>query len=207
MRDQKEIEKCFELIAVFNIEVPKDYDHDTQIDSLFKKMEKEAEFTSESYQGDTWRKSCKDPSAVHDYDLKYNIDFNDANFVNASYKLVRGREYGVKIFLGVAPVTWEESIAFLKNTGATLTGAQGLTLAYQMEKDRFPDGRWLSSLDEKDTMWDGGAKSWGKRVPTCHHSVRDNSGAETFNFDFNYYNPFDDPKINTRDCLLVFYEI
>lgn len=127
-----------EAVKEFEITVPLDYKHEEQISLLVAKM-KEAEM---------------DTSMPSRYD-----GLTDENFSRVSAKLKPGEAYKVRIY-SILPgknnslmVTSVECLEFLKSQGAILTGAQGLSLAYRFNSDKFPERRWVMSFDEKDALW------------------------------------------------------
>jgi hypothetical protein len=117
-------------IREFELTVPEDYNHDTQIDAFGKKTKK----LKNTYY--------------------YNDDFTSENFANASNKLQPGKTYKVKIFPILETVASEDCMAFLRKQNAILVGGQGLTLTQDLKKDEFPIGKGTISFDEKDNLWE-----------------------------------------------------
>ncbi len=118
----------FELIATFEVVVPKDYDHATRLDSFAKKHRKEF--------------------------YSYNDNVTDANFAKATQKLVPGKTYGAKIW-GIKRgkvASSPDCLAFYKAQKAILVGAQGLAFAWEQKKEEFPKGKWTVSFDKKDAL-------------------------------------------------------
>jgi len=117
-------------LSDFEITVPIDYRHDTQIDTSGAKARNE----------------------------KTTYFYNDAlisqNFAKATNKLVPGKTYKVKIFPILRTVTSEDCIAFLKKQNAVLVGGQGATLVYDLAKDKLPKGKWTISFDEKVSLFE-----------------------------------------------------
>ncbi len=128
-------------IKEFELTVPADYNHDTQIDTSAKKAKKE----KTTYY--------------------YNDDLNSKNFAKATNKLVPGKTYKVKIFPILATVTSEDCMTFLRKQNAVLAGGQGATLVYDRAKDQLPKGKWTVSFDEKEALWED---SGDRRVPRVH---------------------------------------
>ncbi|MEI8223799.1 MAG: hypothetical protein WCG20_01610 [bacterium] len=129
-------------IVEFELTVPTDYNHDTQIDTSGAKARKE----KTTYY--------------------YNDDLTSKNFAKATNKLVPGKTYKVKIFPILSTVTSEDCMALLRKQKAILVGGQGATLVYDLAKDKLPKGKWTASFDEKDALWkdaDG-----DRRVPYVH---------------------------------------
>lgn len=117
-------------IVEFELTVPTDYNHDTQIDTSGAKARKE----KTTYY--------------------YNDDLTSKNFANATNKLVPGKTYKVKIFPILQTVTSEGCMTFLRKQNAVLVGGQGATLVYDLAKDQLPKGKWTVSFDEKDALWE-----------------------------------------------------
>jgi hypothetical protein len=117
------------VIREFEITVPVDYKHDTQIDSFAKRVKKE----KTTYY--------------------YNDAFTSKNFAKATNKLVPGKKLKVKIFPILKTAKSEECMTFLKKQNAILAGGQGVTLLYDLAKDQLPKNKWTVSFDEKDALW------------------------------------------------------
>jgi len=130
----------FQFVTAFDITVPDGYDHATRLAVFFK--EHGSEFDSFDSEGIT-----------------------DEHYHKATTKLVEGRKLKVKIFW-ITPenavikdhVTVEECLAFLKSQKAILVGAQGLSLVYELAKDKLPKCYWYLSFDEMDALWQ--APAW-----------------------------------------------
>ncbi|OGG42652.1 hypothetical protein A3I34_00940 [Candidatus Jorgensenbacteria bacterium RIFCSPLOWO2_02_FULL_45_12] len=118
------IEPRFELLKKFLITVPKDYDHGTQLDTLKRK-----EF------------------------YFFNDAITDRNFRNATQKLVPGKTYLAKLFSIRKTATSDDCLGLYKAVGAILSGAQGMSLVYQLKRSELPKGKWTVSFDEKDALW------------------------------------------------------
>lgn len=117
----------FVLINTFNLEVPADYNHDTQLAS--SKRENGREFAY------------------------YNEDITDWNFSSATTILRPGREFKVKIFQIKATVSSEDCLEFLRTQKAVLVGAQGLALTRDKRGEELPQDRWTVSFDEKNYLF------------------------------------------------------
>lgn len=120
----------FELLTSFKMTAPKRYDHDTQLATFVSYAEKEKFF-------------C------------YNYSITDANFANATLRLIPGRTYLVKIF-GIKQgetVNSEDCLKFLATQQAIFVGAQGLSLVRQLKKGKFPMSKWTLSFDKEDALW------------------------------------------------------
>jgi hypothetical protein len=121
----------------FELTVPKDYKHNSRLDAFAKQNKKK-------FYG-------------------YNSDITDKNFAKATNKLEPGKTFKVKIFPILATVSSKDCMAFLKTQRAILVGAQGVSLAWESNKEQFPVGKGTASFDEKDALWQG---SFGDhRVP------------------------------------------
>jgi hypothetical protein len=139
-------------IVEFELTVPADYNHDTQIDTSGKKARKE----KTTYY--------------------YNDDLISKNFAKATNKLVPGKTYKVKIIPILQTVTSEDCMTFLKKQNAVLVGGQGATLVYDLAKDKLPKGKYTVSFDEKEALWkDAGGY---RRVP---YVIADTDGDFSFN--------------------------
>ena len=126
-------------IKEFEITVPLDYNHDTQIDQFGEKTKK----------------------------LKTTYYYNDAltskNFAKATNKLQPGKTYKVKIFPILATVKSEDCMTFLGKQNAILVGGQGVTLVQDLKKEELPLDKWTVSFDERESLWkDSGGRH---RVP------------------------------------------
>ncbi len=118
-------------IVEFELTVPADYNHDTQIDTSGAKARKE----KTTYY--------------------YNDELTSKNFANATNKLVPGKTYKIKIIPILSTVTSEDCMALLRKHNAILVGGQGATLVYDLAKDKLPKGKYTVSFDEKDALWKG----------------------------------------------------
>jgi len=116
-------------IKEFEIIVPLDYNHDTQVDVFAKKVKKE----KTTYY--------------------FNNDLTSKHFANASTKLVPGKTYKVKIFPILKRVTSEDNMAFLAKQNAIFVGDHGLTLVCEQKKEELPKGKYTVSFDKKESLW------------------------------------------------------
>jgi hypothetical protein len=116
-------------IKEFEITVPMDYVHETQIDTYAQKV--------------------KGQKTTY----YYNDAFTSKNFANATTKLVPGKKYMVKLFPILSQVQSEDCMAFLQKKNAILVGGQGLMLAHSLKGDEFPKDKYTISFDEKDALW------------------------------------------------------
>jgi hypothetical protein len=156
-------------IAEFDVTVPMDYKHETYIDQESKQAKK----LKTTYY--------------------YNDDLSSKNFASATTKLVPGKTYHVKIFPILTTITSEDNMNFLKRQRAILVGGQGLMLAQNQHKDKFPKGKWTVSFDQKDALWKDA--SGDHRVPYVYASSDGD-----FRFNLGY---FEDDWSDDR-CLLCF---
>ena len=118
-----------ELLTTFEVTVPADYNHATQLDSF--RAAHQSETKKEFYH--------------------YNPNLTDANFTKTP-ALIPGKKFLVKAFQIKGSVTSDDCLAQLRRVKATLTGAQGVSLAYEQAKDKLPISRWSLSFDEKDNL-------------------------------------------------------
>ncbi len=116
----------FSLVDVFEITVPQGYNHATALADLVK----------------TDTLDAKDENVT------------DTTYSKATTRLHPGQKFRVKVFDIVTDMDgYDECIAFVKKQGATLVGAQGLTLLYDRYKYRpCPGTTWALSFDEKDAL-------------------------------------------------------
>ncbi len=132
------IDPRFALSTTFQITVPGNYNHLTQLASFEKENRKTFYF--------------------------YNDNITDANFAKATNKLTPGKTYEVKIFQITKRVFSEDCLAFLKTQKAILVSAQGISVVWQQAKEQFPKGKWTVSFDEKNAFWRGAGGD--RRVPS-----------------------------------------
>lgn len=126
------------LVSVTEFAVPEWYKHETQLASFRKKY----------------------PFAFSVGMLGDGDFVTDKNYGNVSTKLMPGQRFQMKIFKIVknsginGNVPSEYCMAFLKKQKVVFTGAQGLTLAYEIAKGFLPrvGNGWIVSLDEKEAL-------------------------------------------------------
>jgi len=136
----------FVLLSTVPLTVPTNFDHATQIASFLKAHRREFSFVNEA--------------------------LTDKNFARATQRLVPGKTYTVKIFGITSRVTSKDCLGLYRAYNGILTGAQGLTLAWQEARGTFPVGKWTASFDEKDALWTDSGGS--HRVPCVRrYSVGD----------------------------------
>ena len=63
-----------------------------------------------------------------------------------------GKSYYVKIFPVLKYVTTEDCLEFLKNEKTIFVNAQGLTLAWTLQGNKFPNDRWILSWDVIESL-------------------------------------------------------
>lgn len=150
-------------IKEFELTVPADYKHDSQLDTFGKKTRK----------------------------LKityfYNEELTSKNFAKATTKLEPGKTYKVKIFPILSTVTSEDCMNFLRKQKAILAGGQGLTLAQDLKADEFSEDKYTVSFDEKNALWKDSGGS--HRVPRLR---RHSDGGWEFNLGYFGYDLLDD---------------
>ncbi len=135
----------FELIKVFDVIVPKDYNHTVHLAKFKKRYRKD--FCS------------------------YNDAITDKNF-KKTIRLVPGRKFQVKVFQIKKTVTSGDCLRFLRSQNAVLVGAQGASLAYEQGKNQLSSERWSVSFDEKYALWVDSDGSY--RVPAVNRYPTDN---------------------------------
>ena len=158
------IDPRFELLMEFKVTVPTDYDHETQLSTLNKK-----EF------------------------YYFNDALTDRNFRKATQKLIPGKTYKAKLFSIRKIVNSNDCLGLYKAVGAILTGAQGISLVYQLKKHVLPEGKYIVSFDEKDALWQDSGGNHGVPHVFAH------SGGD-FEFSLGYFG--DD--WNDFNCVLCF---
>lgn len=124
------LDSRFALVTTFDITVPADYVHATQLATFKKEYAKQCYF--------------------------YNEAITDANFAKATTKLTPGRKFKVKVFKQAVAgtTTSEELMAFLRSQKAIFTGAQGASLVFAQKRQELPKGYWYCSFDEKEALFE-----------------------------------------------------
>ena len=114
----------FILVTHFEINVPKSYTHEEQLDGfrfrngpLFKRL---------------------------------SASLSDKTWAEAAEPLKPGKTYEVKIFSFAEEVTYEDCKTFCESKGALRAGAQGLSLLWEMKKERLPLDKALLSFNNLD---------------------------------------------------------
>lgn len=125
----------------------------------------------------------------------YNPNINDQNLVRVSTRLSIGERFRVRIFQVQEPALTEDCLAFLRYEKAVLVGAQGLALAYDQAKEKFPINRWTASFDEKETLFVDPVGNCG--VPGIRHRP---NGDRRFSLSLGYGEGFWDSEV----CVLCF---
>ena len=128
-QDKPVADSRFALSAAFEMRIPDNYNHATQLASFEKENRKKF--------------------------YSYNGDITDAHYAKVTNKLTPGKIYEAKIFGITKRVTSEDCLEFLKTQKAILVGAQGISVVWQQAKEQFPKGKWTLSFDEKDAFWRG----------------------------------------------------
>lgn len=139
---ENKLADCFHLLNKFDLEVPKDYRHETQLENFF------------------WSRRGKSP-----INQKYKDSITDRNFLDVSHKLVPGKTYVVEIFAinMNQRVTSDECLSWMILRGAVFVGAQGLAFVWSACREKLPVDKHIISLDEKNRLWKDGEGSF--RVP------------------------------------------
>lgn len=126
----KDRSSSFKLLETYEITVPEDYDHNTQLESFRKEYLR-----------------------VFDVCEK---QISDKNLAKVTDKLGPGKKYKVEIFRTISAVYPEDELAFLKKKKALLVGAQGLSLFWQLKKNELSvllrPGMEIISVDERDAL-------------------------------------------------------
>lgn len=157
-------------IKKFKITVPVDYNHDNQVDLSVAKAEEQ--------------------NTVY-----FRLDgFSSQSFARATNKLEPGKTYWVKIFpilSAVNAVDGEDCLAFLRKQRAILAGGQGITLVYDLQKERLPAGKYIVSFDKKEAL--------PEEVAGLHAIPRTYVRSDgSINLDFSYF----ECLLHDDSCLL-----
>lgn len=121
---------CFYLLNIFEIQVPVDYNHNTQLgDFFFSARGKAGKFR------------------------QYEDELTDKNFSKVTHQLVPGKTYVVKIFAIKEDVGSNECLTVLSSQKAALVGAQGLVLLWKNYRNKLPDDKNILSFDVKQGLW------------------------------------------------------
>ncbi len=131
-------------LTEFELIVPVDYNHDTQIDTFRVKTE-----------------ALKTTSYFYD-------ELTSKNFAKATNKLIPAKKYKVKIFPILAEVSSSDCLSFLAKQKVILVGGQGLTLVQDLKSEEFPVDKTVVSFDEKNTLWEDSDEH--PRVPSMSRS-------------------------------------
>ncbi len=131
----KIIDGRFKLLDEFRLTVPPNYQHAAHLASFAE--ENRSKFNH------------------------YDVSINDANFVRATNKLIPGKTYMVKIYMVgvqdppqfvITRVSSEDCLEFLKSVKAVFVGAQGLSLVWQVAKEKLRKSKKIISFDEKTAL-------------------------------------------------------
>ncbi len=122
-------EKFSLLLDLGIVTVPDDYVHETALAKFLEQNRKEF------------------------YDANKNI--TDCNFSNPTRVLKPGDKFRVRVFRQIADgeTTSAERLNFLRQQKAVFVGAQGTTLVFNQKRDQLPKGKWYTSFDEPDRLW------------------------------------------------------
>ncbi|HAE36611.1 MAG: hypothetical protein UR85_C0004G0051 [Candidatus Nomurabacteria bacterium GW2011_GWF2_35_66] len=161
-------------VAEFEFTVPTSYDHDNQIDVSVKRAKLDKLYSSVE-------------------------NLTSENFAKVTNKLVSGKTYIVKIFeMNPEGATSQECLAFLKNQDVILVGAQGLTLVYDLMKEKLPKDKVIFSFDKKENLWTSSDGNHG--IPFLRTYTKEEGdyafGVNTFEYDF----------VGNNGCLMAFFE-
>lgn len=116
-------------INEFELTVPEDYCHKTQLNSFCLKT--------------------KDLETTESYDE----NLTDVNFSRVSHELIPGKTYTVRLIPIKSSATSEECLDMYARHNAVLVGAQGLTLLQEKHPDKFPVDKFLISFGLKESLW------------------------------------------------------
>ena len=157
-----QVEKFALLVDLGIITVPKGYVHDTRLTMFSEKNKKKF--------------------------YSYDDNITDENFSHPTRILKPGDKLHARVFQQVVSgtTTSEERLAFLATQKAIYTGAQGASLVFDQKRNQLPKGKWYSSFDKPDRLWEDA--DGNHRVP----NVNAHSGGD-FDFDLgNFENVWHD---------------
>ncbi len=157
------------LLKTFPLTVPKNYNHATQLSTLNRE-----EF------------------------FYFDQAVTDENFKNVTNRLIPGKTYTVKIIDIGGRVTSEECLDVYKQHKAILTGAQGLSLVYKLEKKKFPKRMFTISFDTKESLYEGTNGDRGVVSYVCCTSLENYTFGK---FSLGYFNDVD---WDAHGCFLLF---
>lgn len=149
-------------IAEFEVTVPADYSHGTQIE-------------------DSKKKAQKDKVILFGYDSF----FTNKNFEGETTKLLPGETFIIKIFPITEQATSQQCLAFLKNQKSLYFGLHGLTVVFDLKKDKLPKDKWIISFSPKDELLVDASGS--HVVPYLSTSVDGDYGFEKCYFENDFW--------------------
>lgn len=114
----------FILVTHFDLNVPRSYSHEEQLAKF--RFENGVRFT------------------------KFSNALTDETWANAVQKLKPGKVYEVRIFSFAEEVSYADCKQFCESKGAFLAGAQGLSLIWELKKERLPLDKALISFNDLD---------------------------------------------------------
>lgn len=117
----------FSFPYYFYVDIPLDYDHNTQIKTFCDSI---------------------------GFSEREQLIYSDARFAEVTNKLIPGEEYAVKVFqLITRQKSTEECVKFLKNQNYTIfAGMQGLTFLVLNSFKTLPIGTGVMMPDERDKL-------------------------------------------------------
>ncbi len=129
----------------FRITVPENYNHETQIDEFA------SSWMVEQSEHDKYHNK---PQLVGYFDR----GLTSKNYEKATYQLVPGKKYWVKLIPILDTVNGKDCLEFSKKQGAVLVGVQGLTLLCEIELKKLLSGYYTKgtrvySLDEQQALF------------------------------------------------------
>jgi len=159
----------FELIKTFALTVPPDYDHDTQLTKFRQQHRRRFSY--------------------------FNDEITDKKLGSVSHQLTPGQTYSIDLCRITRTVSSPECLDFLKARQAMLVGAQGLSVAWQRNRQEFPRGKWLVSFDGQIVAIGGIFKS--RLSKSDYHSEGESWCLDLGCLKFDW---------NTNDCLFCVRE-
>lgn len=119
-----DINDRFKLLHTFELVIPGDYIHSTQLGEFIKKNS-----------------------------FNWDIKINDDNFKNVSYKLIPGKIYKVEIYITTKKCSSLHFLGFMEKEGMYFVGAQGLSVVLQYKKKELPIMKCIVSYDKERALY------------------------------------------------------
>ena len=113
------LQKALQLEASYVIEVPSQYDHNTQLSRFYK----------------NYRNSLSFRDQTMDFEFPHLVD-----------KLRAGKQYTVEVYRPARTLSHQECVDFLQSKKALFVGGEGLEVFWELRnKEKIRDGVWYAS--------------------------------------------------------------